>query len=44
METVRRGTEVAEKNCTEIGFTEKSKATARAEVKCDKHEFVGEHI
>ena len=35
---------MAEKDCTEVGLAEKSKAATWTEVKCDKHEFVGEHI
>ena len=35
---------MAKKNCTKVGLAEKSKAAAGEEVKCDKHEFVGEHI
>ena len=43
-EAVRGRKEVVEEDCTKIGFAEKSKAAAWTEVKCDKHEFVGEHI
>jgi hypothetical protein len=38
------GRESTEKNCTEVGFTEKSKPTAWMEVKSDRYEFAGEHI
>ena len=41
-EAARGRIEVAETDCTEVGFVEKSKAAAWTE--CDKHEFVGEHI
>ena len=41
-EAARGRIEVAETDCTEVGFAEKSKAAAWTE--CDKHEFVGEHI
>lgn len=37
------GRESAEKNCTEVGFTGKSKPTAWTEVKSDRYEFAGEH-
>ena len=43
-EAVRGRKEVAETDCREVGLAEKSKAAAWMEVKCDKHEFVGEHI
>ena len=43
-EAVRGRKEVAETDCREVGLAEKSKAAAWMEVKCDKYEFVGEHI
>ena len=38
---VRGRKEVAEKDCTEVGFTEKSKTPARAEVKNNKVKYGG---
>ena len=43
-EAVRGRKEMAETDCAEVEFAEKSKAATWTEVKCDKHEFVGEHI
>ena len=36
--------ERCEKNGTKAGLAEKCKAAAWTEAKCDKHEFVGDHI